>query len=179
MRKLFVIAIAFTIFFSTVGSPVPAKADSASALTSFLSSIGIPGGQIVPTACTGEQGKDVNTCGLNELLQVVINIASLIVAATGTAALVMILYGGVLWIISAGSQEKIQQGKAAITAAVIGLAIVLTSWIVVNFIILALTGGTIGNKAKIFGTTEFGQVPADSTTGSNPNPYANQATESD
>ncbi|MDD2807269.1 MAG: pilin [Patescibacteria group bacterium] len=173
MRKIFVVTtVALTIFFSALMTAAPAMAlmppppPKPDGLTSFLTSIGIPDGQLVPTKCTGEQGKDVNDCGLDQLLQVIINIATLIVAVTGTAALVMILYGGVLWIISAGSQEKIQQGKAAITAAAIGLTIVLTSWLVVNFIILALTGGTIGTRATIFRSTPFGQIP--SNTGSNP-----------
>ena len=53
----------------------------------------------------------------------------------------MIAYGGFLWMTSGGSEQRIAKGKEAILAAVIGLAIVFGS-----FIIIKLIGMAIGVK---------------------------------
>lgn len=104
---------------------------------------------IVPDECLGDASTDVNRCGLTELLQVGVNITDLILAVTGSAAMLMFVYGGVLWIISQGSSEKIEQGKNAIVASVVGIAIILSAWLMVNTIIWGLTGGEVGNLGKI------------------------------
>lgn len=54
-------------------------------------------------------------------------------------AVVIILWGGFLILISGGSSDRLAQGKNAITAAVVGLIIVLTAWLIVNTIISLFT----------------------------------------
>ncbi|MFA6322212.1 MAG: hypothetical protein WCX71_01895 [Candidatus Buchananbacteria bacterium] len=121
----------------------------------FLKSIGIEGGCLIPQSCTGDQtGSDVNNCGLNAMYQTVINFTQIILALTGSAALLIFVYGGVLWIAAAGKSEIIDKGKQAIIAAAVGLVIVLGSWLVVNTTISALTQGQIGSTPA----TIFGQV---------------------
>ena len=108
------------------------------------------GRPLIPTECTGDPSPDVNDCGLNEVLQVIVNVSKLIVAFAGSAALLVFTYGGVMWIIAAGSPEKIEQGKTAMVSAVIGIVIILSAWLIVNFTILAVTKGTIGETGQIF-----------------------------
>jgi len=110
------------------------------------------GQPLIPDDCTKKvpAGSEQN-CDLNDVFQTIINFSQLILALTGSAALLMFTYGGVLWILAAGKQEMIQQGKSAIVAAAVGLAIVLGAWTIVNFTIVALTGGEIGSTAQIFG----------------------------
>ena len=43
-----------------------------------------------------------------------------------------------------------QKGKAAIQAAAIGIIIILSAWLIVNFTINAVTRGEIGGQANIF-----------------------------
>ncbi len=114
---------------------------------------------LIPESCTGAADPDVNTCGLTQMLEVVINVAALIVAMTGSAALLMFIIGGLMLIISAGSQEKVQQGKNIIQAAAIGIVLVLGSWVIINVIILALTKGEVGSKALIFGSQPAFEEP--------------------
>lgn len=119
----------------------------------------IIGQPLIPKNCTDPQ-TEVDSCTLNDAFQVIVNLSTLIVAMTGTAALLMFTYGGVMWIIAAGSQERVQKGTAAIQAAVIGIVIVLGAWLVVNFTINALTGGQVGSKAKIFTTVDWSRTPS-------------------
>jgi len=58
----------------------------------------------------------------------------------GSLALVMIIYGGATWMLSAGSSEKVSKGKEIITWAALGLALIFTSYAIVKFVISALSG---------------------------------------
>ncbi len=123
----------------------------------FLSAIGISGGRLIPSKCTdtGASSGNVNDCGLNEIMQTVVNFTQLLLGLAGSLALLAFLYGGVLWILSAGKPEMIEKGKQAITAAVVGLVIMLTSWLIVNTTIAALTKGQVGATAQIFNQNWF------------------------
>lgn len=118
---------------------------------SWLVQIGIPDGHLIPQECVGDQASDVkNGCTLKSVFQLVINFTQVLLALTGSAALLMFTYGGVMWIIAAGNQERVQKGRAAMQAAVIGIAIILGSWLIVNFVIWALVGGTGIENVTIF-----------------------------
>jgi hypothetical protein len=154
----------------TLATPALA-ADDKSWIESIL------GGPFIPEKCTQSiESKDVNVndCGFDAALQVVINSSKLIIAFAGSAALLMFIYGGTLWIIAAGSPEKIEKGKTVMASAVIGIAIVLGAWLIVNFSILAITGGKIGEPGKIFNRDWFSPPSStgSDTSGdtSNPNP---------
>jgi hypothetical protein len=56
-------------------------------------------------------------------------------------AVIGIMIGGMLIMVSGGNKELYSKGVFALKAAVIGLAIALSAWIIVNTIFLALAGG--------------------------------------
>jgi len=62
----------------------------------------------------------------------------------GIIFLVLILYAGFLWLTSAGSEDKISKAKKIMTAAVIGLAIVLAAYTITYFVIDKLLEATKG-----------------------------------
>jgi hypothetical protein len=73
--------------------------------------------------------------------QVVIgNIIRSLLGLSGALALLMFIYGGMLWIISGGSAEKIKKGKDTLVWATFGLAIIFMSYTLVEFVIDALAG---------------------------------------
>lgn len=61
---------------------------------------------------------------------------------TGSIALVMFVYGGMMWLISGGNPDKIKKGKDVLVWAVIGLAIIFSSYFIVDLVIRALTAKT-------------------------------------
>ena len=63
-----------------------------------------------------------------------------ILGLSGVVALLMFVYGGVLYLISAGDSKKVQKGKDTFTHAVIGLVIIFTAYTLVDFVIKALKG---------------------------------------
>ena len=54
-----------------------------------------------------------------------------------------------MFLISSGNTEKVTRGKQIITGAVIGLAIVLTSWLVINFVMVKILGYNEGDWFRI------------------------------
>lgn len=53
----------------------------------------------------------------------------------GAVMLVVIVYAGYLWLTAGGKEDQVTKAKAYIRNAIIGLIIVLTSFLVVNFVI--------------------------------------------
>ena len=71
---------------------------------------------------------------LSDILQTAINGLNLIFAITGSIALLMFVYGGFLWLISAGSAEKIKQGTGILKNSVIAIIIILGASMIVRFL---------------------------------------------
>ncbi len=65
-----------------------------------------------------------------------------ILSVVGSIALLMFVYGGVLWITSMGESARIDKGKKILVWAVLGLAMIAASYVVVNAVIQALTTGS-------------------------------------
>lgn len=78
--------------------------------------------------CNSTQG----TTGINELIRTVINILTIIV---GVIAVIMIIVGGLQYITSGGSSEKVSKAKNTILYAIIGLIIVALAQIIVRFVL--------------------------------------------
>lgn len=96
-----------------------------------------------PAPSSGE--KLTNPLGEGTTLQLLIGrVISAVLGVVGSIALLMFIYGGFLWLTSAGAEQKITQGKQIITWATIGLAVIFLSYTLVNFVIsgLGATGGT-------------------------------------
>jgi len=75
--------------------------------------------------------------------QVVGNIIKIVLGLVGTLSLVMFIYGGLQWMLSSGNPEKVKKGRDTLIWATLGLVIIFTSYMLVNFIITALTGGQV------------------------------------
>ncbi len=59
------------------------------------------------------------------------------IGITGIFALVAFVYGGFLWLTSRGNTNQIEKGKNTMLWAVIGIATILSSYAIVNFIVSA------------------------------------------
>jgi len=61
-----------------------------------------------------------------------------ILGLVGSLALVMFIYGGLVWTTAAGSAEKIQKGKDILVWATIGLIIIFSAYAIVIFVFTGL-----------------------------------------
>ncbi|MEA1963227.1 MAG: pilin [Patescibacteria group bacterium] len=73
----------------------------------------------------------------NELIGQIING---VLGIVGSLALVMFIYGGFVWMLAAGSNEKVQKGKDILIWATIGLVVIFASYAIVDFVLRGITG---------------------------------------
>ncbi len=76
----------------------------------------------------------------------------------GIVLLVIVLYGGYLWMTSGGNEEKIGEAKKIVVNSSIGLAIILSAFTIVSFILklLGVPGGVgLGGEVGGPGTQNF------------------------
>lgn len=91
-----------------------------------------------PSAIAGATNEE------GSLRNIVITILNFVLSFLGILAVAMIIYGGFLYVSSAGNQEKTDQGKKIVTYAVIGIVIILISFALVNTVLTAALGGAQG-----------------------------------
>ncbi|MFZ6035784.1 MAG: hypothetical protein ACOYUK_01455 [Patescibacteria group bacterium] len=73
--------------------------------------------------------------GTADLEATVINIVQWVLGFLGLIAVIMILYGGFIWITAGGNEDKVASAKKIISAAVVGLIVVLLAWAIVTFVV--------------------------------------------
>lgn len=61
-----------------------------------------------------------------------------ILGVSGGLALLMFIWGGLIWMTSQGEKAKIEKGQKTLSWAVIGLAILFVAYAAVNWVIKAL-----------------------------------------
>lgn len=93
------------------------------------------------TVCEPNQTERANCCcDLSSFQAMAFNVAQIILGISGSVALALFVYGGVLYITSRGESSKIQKATSVITSAVIGLAIILLAGVIVKFALRKITG---------------------------------------
>ena len=69
--------------------------------------------------------------GTQNIIQVAI---TLILIIASIAALAVIIFGGIRWIVSGGDKEKLQGARNMITYALVGLVVIFLSYFIINTI---------------------------------------------
>ncbi|MBL4694006.1 hypothetical protein JKY72_01420 [Candidatus Gracilibacteria bacterium] len=105
-------------------------------LFSFLpaASAAILSGQDNPSEIAGATGGETSIRGL------VLTIINYFLTFLGLVAVIMVIYGGVTYVISAGNDEAVGNAKKIILYALVGIIIILLSFVLVNAILGAGTG---------------------------------------
>lgn len=78
---------------------------------------------------------DCGDYSLNDMVAIAIRAANWILGIVGSITLLMFVYGGFLFLTSSGSSEQIKKAKSVLVAAVIGLIIVFSSYLIIKFIL--------------------------------------------
>lgn len=100
---------------------------------------------IVP-AC-GNAGQPA--CTLENLFQMVANIITFIIwDITTPLAVLFLIIGGILMLVSSGNEEMLGLGKKILSSTVIGMALVYGAWLIVS-VILTAVGYNKGNWWEI------------------------------
>ena len=74
--------------------------------------------------------------------QIVANIIRTIIGFTGVIFVVLMVWGGLMWMSSAGSEDKISKAKKLIAAGIIGLVITISAYAITSLVLSTFFGST-------------------------------------
>jgi len=86
-------------------------------------------------------------CSVADIFVVGNTIVELILGLSGSVMLLMMVYGGFLFLTSSGNSSQIDKGKNVMVGAIIGIVIVFTAYTLVQFLLGALG---VPNVADVF-----------------------------
>lgn len=91
------------------------------------------GPQTAPTTTTGPKTYTItNPLPADDIPTAVGLVARIFTGICGSLALIMFVYGGFLWLTSAGNSEQVEKGKKIFTWSAIGLAIIFGAYAIVT-----------------------------------------------
>lgn len=74
--------------------------------------------------------------------EIVGRLINIFLSVLGIIFIFLIFYGGYNWMTAMGAEEKIKTAKQTITAAVIGIVIIIAAYAITRFVITQLIGAT-------------------------------------
>lgn len=69
-------------------------------------------------------------------------IVMMVLSLLGVIFMVLIIFGGILWMTAGGNEQRVDKAKTTITRAIIGLAVVLLAYAISVFIVSIFSGKT-------------------------------------
>ncbi|NCU30605.1 hypothetical protein EOL73_02275 [Candidatus Saccharibacteria bacterium] len=82
----------------------------------------------MPESLFGEDGSE-------GIFKKVVNIMLFVI---GAVAVIMLIYGGVKYVVSGGAQDKVAEAKNTILYAIVGIVVAILAFAVVNFVVTGL-----------------------------------------
>lgn len=110
-----------------IGDCLDQESEDQTSFTSF------EGGLTAPSTEGYSPGLTQATTGREFIL----NVTNFILGFLGILAVVIVIYGGFLYVTAAGQEEQATKGKKSITYAIIGIILILGSFAIVNTILVA------------------------------------------
>ena len=84
----------------------------------------------------GEPGNPCQFCHLFVLVENIINF--FLINIVFPVATLIIIIGGLMFLLYTENAQRVEQAKSLLTAAIIGLVLIFSSWIIVNFFLTAI-----------------------------------------
>lgn len=76
----------------------------------------------------------VNPIGYNDFPSLLFAIANGVAVLVGSLSVIMIIWSGILFLVSAGDPAKIQKAKSSLVWAIIGMAIAISAGVIIEVI---------------------------------------------
>jgi PKD repeat protein len=101
------------------------------------------------------EGYDPTLTQQTNLRDFIVNVVNFALGFLGLVAVIVVIYGGFLYVTAGGEEEKTTKGKKSVTYAVIGIVIIIISYALVNTVISGIGQGTdVGQEQQLAGTAE-------------------------
>ena len=83
------------------------------------------------------QGEEAKVPEVTDTINIVV---SSILALSGIAIFILIIYAGFMWAFAAGNAEKVKRAQGILISGVIGLIIIFSAYAIANFVLTAISG---------------------------------------
>lgn len=80
-------------------------------------------------------------CSLDDIVYTGTSAAQVLTVLSGALFLVAFIYGGFMYLISAGDESKVTTGKTAMKTATIGMIIVMGAYVLIESVVTAIVSG--------------------------------------
>ena len=84
-----------------------------------------------------------NPLGTTDVRLIVANIIQGALSVSGVVALLMFLYGGILWMTSTGQEARITKGKKTLVWATLGIVVIASAYMITLAIFRAILQGNV------------------------------------
>ncbi|MCK5510714.1 hypothetical protein KAI65_04205 [Candidatus Parcubacteria bacterium] len=71
----------------------------------------------------------------SDVRDMAVTVVRYLITFLGIIAVVIILYGGFVWMTAAGNDDRVSKAKSIIVAGIIGLIVIMAAFAIVNFVI--------------------------------------------
>ncbi len=78
--------------------------------------------------------------GQKDLKESINSIIQILLSFLGILAVIIILWGGFMWMTAAGDEGKVDKAKKLIISGIVGIVIILSAYIIANFVITQVGG---------------------------------------
>jgi len=92
----------------------------------------------VSQACDGVQAAGGGACNGNQLEKFLKDIVNILLFVIGTISVIMIIVGGLRYVLSGGDAGSIKAGKDTVIYAIIGLVVSIMAYAIINWVIGSL-----------------------------------------
>ena len=77
--------------------------------------------------------------GNDDPRRVTVQIINIVLGFLGLIAVIIVIYGGFVWMTSGGNQEDVGKAKKILISGLIGLVIILLSWGITSYVVRQMT----------------------------------------
>jgi len=81
-----------------------------------------------------------NADSASTIYEIIGEIINIVLGFLGVLFLILIIFGGIMWMTASGNEEKVKKATVLMTQAAIGLSIVLFAFLITNFVIFKIIG---------------------------------------
>ena len=115
----------------------------------------VSGGAMALTLQEGAQAAQCDGCPSNLFGETGVfrQITNVILYIVGILAVIMLIIGGIRYVVSGGDAKKVTDAKNTILYAIIGLVICFFAFAIVNFVIASLPSDNSGEAAALIQST--------------------------
>ena len=94
-----------------------------------------PGAQAIDLGIGYAENIGLATAGDEDIRDTTVDIIKYLLTFLAIIAVIMILYGGFMWMTAGGNEDRVAKAKKVITSGAIGLIIILAAFAIVTFVI--------------------------------------------